>query len=58
MQCMATAMLNRVQLPDIPGIDRRDIENMSIALGRFRQLGKTNNIILLLLFGTNNYVTY
>ncbi|XP_023717780.1 hydroxyproline dehydrogenase isoform X2 [Cryptotermes secundus] len=50
VQHMASAMLNRVQLPDIPGINHRDIENMSIALGRFRQLGEvaaTKNLCLL-----------
>jgi hypothetical protein len=50
---IASAMLNGAQLLNIRGINQRDCENLSIALGRFKQLGKTcNNIMLLLLFGT------
>jgi hypothetical protein len=50
---IASAMINRACLPDIPGMNQRDSENLSIALGRFKQLGKTrNNIILLVLSGT------
>jgi hypothetical protein len=43
VQHIATAMLNRAQLPDIPGINQTDKDNLSIALGRFRRLGKTYN---------------
>jgi hypothetical protein len=45
VQCLASAMLNKAQLQDIPGLNRRDIENLSIALRRFRELGKTYNSV-------------
>jgi len=40
VQHIASAMLNKAQLPDIPGINQTDRNNLSTSLGRFRQLGK------------------
>jgi hypothetical protein len=42
---IAFAMLNKAQLPDIPGINQTDRNNLATALGRFRRLGKTYNSI-------------
>lgn len=59
MEHIASAMINTAQLSDIPGMNQRDSENLSIALRRFKQLGKIcNNIILMFYLAKNKCVTY